>query len=68
MFLERVFVTCAWLQHPTIAAIVGIVAVLVSSLGLFNPRGQPFVFHFEVCADPCMHRKGLFHAIRKGFF
>jgi hypothetical protein len=27
---------------------VGIVAVLVSSLGLFNPRGQPFVFHFEV--------------------
>lgn len=48
-------------QHPRIAAVTGIVAVLASILGLFNPRGQPFVFHFEVqfprqrTSLPCPH-------------
>jgi hypothetical protein len=35
-------------QNPKVAAIIGIFAVLLSALGLFNPRGKPFVFHFQV--------------------
>jgi hypothetical protein len=38
------------LQNPKLAAIIGIFAVLASTLGLFNPRGEPFVFHFQVSA------------------
>jgi hypothetical protein len=34
-------------KHPRIAAGIGIVVVLLSALGLLNPRGQPFVFNLQ---------------------
>ena len=36
------------MQNPKVAAIIGICSVLLSALGLFTPRGKPFVFTFQV--------------------
>ena len=38
-------------KHPRLAAATGIVVVLLSALGLLNPRGQPFVFDLKASVD-----------------
>jgi hypothetical protein len=38
-------------KHPRLAAGTGIVVVLLSALGLLNPRGQPFVFDLQASID-----------------
>ena len=38
-------------KHPRVAAGIGMVVVLLSALGLLNPRGQPFVFDLQASID-----------------